>query len=365
MLGKFKMIGLAIFLIILSGCGGGDSSSGGGSAPTRTVSTVAGTAGVTGSADGPGIGTALFRQPIGITTDGTNLYVTDFNNHTIRKIVIATGAVTTIAGTPQAPGSADGTGAQASFNGPYGITTDGTNLYVADSGNNTIRKIVIATGVVSTFAGTAGAPAGTADGTGPAARFFFPAGITTDKTNTNLYLTDSNNNTIRQIVIATAAVTTIAGTPGTSGFTDGTGAAVRFFSPAGITTDGTNLYVADHGNNTIRQIVIDTAAVTTIAGNPATAGYQDGFGSRSLFNLPAGICTDGAALYVTDSGNNVIRQVVIATQAVSTLAGAPFIHGSTDGSVTVATFYAPFGIVLLGTDLYVADSNNDTIRKIH
>jgi len=171
MLGKFKMIGMAIFLIVFSGCGGGDSSSGGGSDRPRMLQrSRARQPHWNGRRNRSG---RAFQSPSGITTDGTNLYVTDFNNNTIRRIVIATGAVTTIAGTAGTGGSDNGTGTAAKFNGPYGITTDGTNLYVTDSHNNTIRQIVIATGVVTTIAGTAGTT-GFADGTGTAASFSSP-----------------------------------------------------------------------------------------------------------------------------------------------------------------------------------------------
>jgi hypothetical protein len=159
--------------------------------------------------------------------------------------------VTTLAGTAEISGSTDGTGSAARFLNPWGITTDGTNLYVADTGNSTIRQIVIATGAVTTLAGTAGSY-GSTDGTGTAASFNNPMGITTD--GTNLYVADNLNDTIRQIVIATGAVTTVAGTAGTHGSTDGTGSAARFNYPQGITTDGTNLYVVDISNNTVRRI---------------------------------------------------------------------------------------------------------------
>jgi len=361
MLGKFKIIGMAIFLIVFSGCGGGDSSSGGGSAPTQNVTTIAGTATLTGTADGTGAA-ARFNLPLGITTDGTNLYVTDFNNNTIRRIVIATGAVTTIAGSPGTGGSADGTGTAAKFNGPYGITTDGTNLYVTDSHNNTIRQIVIATGVVTTIAGSPGTT-GFADDTGTAASFSSPEGITLH--GGNLYLTDSNNNTIRQIVLATGAVTTIAGTPGAPDWVDSTGAAARFNLPQGITTDGSNLYVADSKNQVIRQIALSTGAVTTIAGRPGQFGISDGFGFAANFNGPIGMATDGTNLFVADTINCTIRRIVISTAAVTTVAGAPTIRGLADGSVGVATFDQPFGVTTVGTDLYVADTQNHTIRRIH
>jgi len=333
------------------------------SAPLRNVATIAGTASGLGSADGVGAA-ASFNYPAGITTDGTNLYVTEFYGHTIRKIAIATGAVTTLAGTPGASGSADGTGARARFNNPYGIATDGTNLYVADSGNHTIRKIVIATGAVTTLAGTPG-NGGATDGTGTAALFSNPSGITTDPDNKNLYLTDSNNDTIRKIVVATGAVTTIAGTPGATGSADGTGAAATFHQPVGIATDGSNLYVADTGNSTIRKVVIGTGAVTTVAGNAGNIGFTDGIGPAAGFNNPAGITTDGTNFYVADTLNSTIRQVVISTRAVTTLTGTPLVQGSADGSLTVATFFAPFGITTDGTNLYVADTYNYTIRKIY
>jgi sugar lactone lactonase YvrE len=274
-----------------------------------TTSTLAGIAGSSGSADGTGTA-ATFSDPNGVTTDRTNLYVADSGNHTIRKVVIATGVVTTLAGTAGSSGSADGTGTSARFFDPFGITTDGTNLYVADSGNHTIRKVVIATGVVTTLAGTAGS-SGSTDNTGTSARFFDPFGITTD--GTNLYVADSGNHTIRKVVIGTGVVTTLAGTAGSSGSTDGAGTSARFFNPHGITTDGTNLYVADSGNHTIRRVVAkavtDMGATTTLAGSAGSSGSADGTGTSARFNLPSGIMTDGARLLVIDTGNNTVRAI--------------------------------------------------------
>ena len=214
---------------------------------STAVTTLAGT-GSSGSANGTGT-SASFNYPYGITTDGTNLYVGDATNHLIRKIVISTGAVTTVAGTGSS-GSANGTGTSASFYNPIGITTDGTNLYVADDDQSgLVRQIVISTGVVTTLAGT-GSP-GSSNGTGTAASFYYPEGITTD--GTNLYVGDTSNHLIRKIVISTGVVTTVAGT-GSSGSANGTGTSASFGEPKGITTDGTNLYVGDYGNSVIRQI---------------------------------------------------------------------------------------------------------------
>ena len=326
---------------------------------TGQVTTLAGTAGVAGSTDGIGAA-ARFNSPTGLTTDGTNLYVTDTGNNAIRQIVIATGQVTTLAGTAGQSGLINGIGYFARFNSPAGITTDGTNLFVADMYNDTIRQIVIATGQVTIFAGTGQTP-GSADGTGIAARFQNPKGIITD--GTNLYVTDTGNNTIRQIVIATGQVTTLAGTAVTTGSADGTGVAARFNSPAGITTDGTNLYIADTGNDTIRKIVITTGQVTTLAG-AANTGSTDGTSVAANFFNPVGITTDGTSLYVVDTGNDTVRQIVIATGQVATLAGTVGAVGSTDGTGTTASFYEPNGITTDGTNLYVADTVNNTIRKI-
>lgn len=149
------------------------------------------------------------------------------------------------------------------FDNPSGIETDGTYLYVTDTGSNTIRMVVLATGETSTFAGSSAGSAGSSDGTGTSALFNGPKGITL--TGSNLYVADTDNNTIRKIVVSTGVVTLFAGsTTGASGSTDGTGTAARFHSPSGITTDGTNLYVTDAGNNSIRKIVIATQEVTSL-----------------------------------------------------------------------------------------------------
>ncbi len=281
-------------------------------------------------------GTALFRSPRGIVVDpaGTNLYVADRLSSRIRKIVIATGAVTTVAG--NAAGSVDGTGwsgavaGTATFGSPRGITVDpaGTNLYVCDGNNRRIRKIVIATGAVTTLTGNdVGAPAGLADGTGwtgavaGTATFDTPEGITVDPAGNSLYVTDTGNHRIRKIVIATGAVTTLAGNG--LGNADGTGwtgavpGTATFNAPAGITVDpaGTNLFVADSGNHRIRKIVIATGSVTTLAGNGL--GSIDGTGwtgavpGTGLFHVPYALALDpaGTKLYVCDEGNRRIRKV--------------------------------------------------------
>jgi DNA-binding beta-propeller fold protein YncE len=321
---------------------------------TGQVTTLAG-AGVNSEADG--IGTAAkFSYPIGITTDGTNLYVVDNHANKIRKIVISTGAVTTFAGSGTS-GEVDGTGTAAEFNSPSGITTDGTNLYVTDYTGGTIRKIVISTGVVTTLAGTAGSLT-ERDGTGTAAAFNDPAGITTD--GTNLYVADAVGNTIRKIVISTGVVTTLAGS-GSTADADGTGTAAAFDAPLAVVTDGTNLYVADRNNNKIRKIVLSTAVVTTLAGSGSSTD-ADGTGTAASIDAPIGITMDGTNLYVADGGN-LIRKIVISTGVVTTLAGSG-LFAETDGTGTAASLNTPSAFTSDGSSLYVTDEDGFTIRKI-
>jgi hypothetical protein len=200
------------------------------------------------STDETGVDASFSQIYTGITTDGTNLYVTDRGNNKIRKIVIDNGTVTTLAGTGTSV-STDGTGTAASFAGPMGITTDGTNLYIVDYNGHKIRKLVISTGVVTTLAGSSNGFADHDNGT--LAKFYNPRGITTD--GTNLYVGDTSNRRIRQIVIDNGTVTTLAGS-GSSSSTNGKGTAASFSSPEGITNDGNNLYVVDRTRSLIRKI---------------------------------------------------------------------------------------------------------------
>ncbi len=328
---------------------------------TTAVSTYAGSgSAVSGGktpADGVGV-SASFSAPARITSDGTNLYVAD--GLFIRQIVIATGAVTTLAGNSNGAmlGAVDGTGAAASFASATGITTDGSNLYVADRGSRKIRKIVISTGMVTTLAGSGAASS--LDGKGVAATFKGPADITTD--GTSLYVLDAVSNQIRKVEIATGVVTTLAGS-GANSTVDGVGIAASFWAPNGITTDGSNLYVTET-SGAIRKVVIATGAVTTLAG-PSTsfASSLDGTGASASFNGPQGITTDGTNLYVAESTANKIRKVVIATRVVTTLAGSS--KGAvTDATGVAASFYAPQGITSDGNALYVSETGSRKIRKI-
>jgi sugar lactone lactonase YvrE len=346
--GNAFALALAVGIAGLAACGGGG---GGGivttlmggaiqgaplslasaSSSVTMVSTLAGS-GTYGSTDGAS-GVAQFNWISGQTTDGTNLYVVENcgNTNDIRKIEIATGMVSTLAGS-SATGAADGTGTAASFYCPWGITTDGNALYVVDSGNSEIRKIAPSSGSLSA-------------------------------------MTSAN-----------AVVTTLAGSSTNTGAADGTGTAATFNWPSGITTDGTSLYMTDPSNQKIRKITPSSgslsamtsanAVVTSLTGAsgvPVTAGAADGAGATASFNYPNGITTDGTSLYVADTNNNKIRKIVIATGEVSSLTGAAnvaVISGAADGAGATASFSYPDDITTDGSHLYVLDTSNNKIRMI-
>jgi sugar lactone lactonase YvrE len=435
-----------------------------------------------GGANATGRG-ARFNKPRGIATDGTNLYVADTANHTIRKIVIATREVTKLVGTKRTPGSVDGTGSAARFSRPYGVAIAGDgNLYATDMGNHTVRKVVLGTRTVSTIAGKAGT-IGSVDGTGAAARFvepkaitangtqlwvtdgpyvrgvatggvvstvasvdtgygwWIPISITTDGTKlyvasraenddgdvwfditevdpvthavatwpspnyrfffdpvvvtanaTRLWLASSDF--MWEFVIATRQATSV-GDWGARGFVDGTGSAARFHSQGGaMASDGTTLYVIDQSASRIRKVDVATGAVTTL---PTPTGFSGSdlvplggalyvanyktikkvdprTGADSVFatltdekdSVINGITTDGTHLYLTN-GNCAIYKVSVPSAVVTVLAGERTMCGHVDGTGSEARFgmspIGPYALASDGTNLYVRDWSGP-IRKI-
>lgn len=363
------------------------------------VTTIAGSPGSTGWTDGTG-NQARFTYPEGIEVDPQgNLYVADL--YGIRKVTPA-GVVTTLAGAAQSYGGDDGTGDAARFDSPMGIAIDATGTaYVADTYNHTIRKVT-AGGVVTTFAGLAG-NAGIIDGTGQAARFQHPIGITFDSAG-NLVVTSSN--AIRRITTA-GVVTTLAGLSSSRGAVDDTGTAARFNEPVGIAVDvDNNVFVSDAASHTIRKIT-PAGTVSTFAGLAGSAGSQNGTGSAARFHTPFGLAVDASRnVFVADALNHSIRKItplqavttfagtngeflypgyvaldsagntyvsddnhlirkIASDGTVTTLAGQSGVAGSQDGTGTGAAFHYPSGLAVDGAgNVYVADSANHTIRKI-
>ena len=304
-----------------------------------------------------------FRQPVAVAADAAgNIYVADMGNGTIRKVG-TNGFVTTFAGFAGNFGSANGTGTNAQFYGPQGITADGAgNLYIADTANVTIRKISPA-GTVSAFAGAVG-NFNSFDGTGVNAQFYQPEGVAVDNGG-NVYVADAWNHTIRKINPA-GLVSTLAGLAGKFGGADGANGKARFHRPSGIALDSTtNLFVTDSLNHTIRRITLG-GTVSTIAGLAGVWGNADGTNNSARFFQPQGIFVLNASnVFVADSGNQTLRRIsaVGTNWVVSTIAGLPGSAGSADGTGSAAQFYFPAGLALDSAGhLYVADSGNNLIR---
>jgi len=331
------------------------------SAPAYRVDTLAG-GGPSGygTADGTGAA-AQFEYPRYAAIDAAgNIFVADSTASTIRKITPA-GVVSTIAGLAGTSGSADGTGSAARFKGQWGVAVDAAgNVFVADTGNHTIRKITPG-GVVTTIAGLAGNP-GSTDGTGAAARFSYPYGIAVDNSG-DLYVADSGNNAIREITPA-GVVTTMAGKAGTQGGTDATGSAARFTNPKGLAIDQSGyLYVADHDNYTIRK-VSPTGVVTTLAGLAQNFGTTDGTGSAARFDSPYGLAVDTHGnVYVGEYGEGTVRKIT-SGGVVTTIAGSPGLQSYADGTGRAAYFYSPVGLAVDSVgNVFVVDATGLTIRK--
>lgn len=327
----------------------------------KWVSTFAGTVGTTGYQDAVGT-IAKLNSPVGIAADSFgNTFFTDSSNQVVRKITPG-GVVSTFVGGAGLGGWADGVGTAARFSAPYGLAFDAAgNMYVADLYNQAIRK-VSSTGTVTTLAGSPGA-SGSVDGTGTAARFWHPHDIAVDGAG-NLYVTDNSNHAIRKVTSA-GVVTTYAGALGVSGAQNGTGTAARFAGPLGITIDGAgNLYVGDRANHLIQKIT-PSRVVTTLAGQAGVTGCTNGSGTTATFNAPWGVAIGASGnLYVSDRYNNAIREIT-PDGVVSTLAGIPGTAGSIDGIGTQALFKQPLGLTVdIYGNILVVDNNNQVIRII-
>lgn len=334
--------------------------------PAGVVTTVTGAGPATGGYRDGANRTARFSVPseIILGRDG-NFYIAD-GSHTIRKMT-PDGVVSTFVGKPLIAGSADGTGTNATFYGPSGLAMDNAgNLFVADAGNSIIRKVTPA-GVVTTIAGRA-RTTGSTDGATNLARFYGPGGVAVDAAGT-IYVADTGNYTIRKI--SGGVVTTIAGAVGVWGTVDGTNNAANFKNPFRIICDGAgNLLVTDYQGYRVRKVRPQGTnwVVTTFAGR--SIGTSDGYADmsrypRGTFENVSGMALDTAGnLYVADTIANTIRRVSNegTNSWVLTVGGLADFHGSVDAPFGL--FYQPEGVAVDAVgNLYIADTMNNTIRK--
>ena len=328
------------------------------------ITTLAGNGSLGFAGDG-GAATAAGMNPVGVAADAAgNLYIADLSNQRIRK-VDAGGTITTVAGNGTAGYSGDGGAATAAGMSVYGIAVDAAgNLYIVDSSNQRIRK-VDAVGTITTVAGNGVTTFSGEGGAATAARLFNPFGVAADAAG-NLYIADSSNQRVRK-VDAAGTITTVAGS-GVFGFSgDGGAATAAGVNPYRIAVDAAgNLYIADQGNHRIRRV--DAAGtITTVAGSGAFGFSGDGGAATAarLFN-PSGVAVDATGnLYIADTNNQRIRKVH-AGGTITTVAGNGTLGFSGDGGVATAARLAnPFGVAVdAAGNLYVADTSNRRIRKV-
>ena len=322
-----------------------------------TITTIAGQDGAPGFSDSGGL-QSLFNGPRGLAIPNGSgaVYAADTGNHIIRIISPFDGATTSVGGYPGIAGN--------SLTSPRGVAINSSAVvYVADTGKNVIRQVVTAT-LANILAGDSLGQSGRTNGVGSAARFNAPGGLAVDSAGT-IYVADTGNNELRKIIGST--VTLFAGsTLGAAGSLNGAGSNARFNQPAAIAVDsGGTLYVADTGNHTIRKVT-SAGLVSTLAGLAANSGYADGSGTAARFNSPAGIAVDSSGnVYVADTGNHTIRRITPAG-VVTTIAGAAGIPGAATGTGSAARFNGPAGVAVDNTSgiVYLADTTNHVIRKL-
>ena len=321
-------------------------------AKSGAVTAWLGAAGHEGFVDAASAGEARFSRPSSVCLDGAgDLLIADSGNHVVRALSQKSGAVRTFAGA-HSIGSADGGGDEARFWAPLGLVWDGGARvwYVADTNNHTLRKVA-ADGRTTTIAGAAGM-AGAVDGTGGAARFNHPQGLALDGHGA-LFVADRDNRLLRRVELATGAVTTLA--PAIE-------RGYRPAAPAGLAFDDGALFVADYGGQVILRVDPSSLRGSIVAGKPAAAGNSDGVAGDVRFNGPSSLAADGRGnLYIADVGNNAVRKLVVATRAVSTVAGGRVTGGfGKDPAFNYPTHVAANGL----GDVFVADSANNTVRRI-
>jgi len=343
-------------------------------AGTSVISTAAGTgiAGFSGEA-GPAI-SARLNTPVGMATDAAgNVYFTDYYNQRVRKITVATGILSTVTGSGTVGFQGDGgLATAAALHYPTGVAVDSSGgLFIADSNDHRVRKVApptVTTLTLSTLAGT-GTAGYNGDGPATSANLYYPEGIAVDLAG-NVYIADTYDNRIRKIAPGTGVISTVAGT-GVAGFSGegGPANAARINFPVGLATDAAgNVYFADYYNQRVRKVTVATGIITTVAGS-GVAGFlgDGGIATAAQLYYPTAVAVDGAGnVYIADSNNNRIRRVAAATSVITTIAGTGTAGvGGDGGPASAAQLNSPIGVAVdAGGNIYIADTQNHRIRKI-
>jgi trimeric autotransporter adhesin len=347
-----------------------------GVASGQSIVTVAGS----GTDDGRPSTAASLYGPGDVALDSLgNLYIADYFNHRVRKVFAKSGVMVTVAGNGARGFSGDGGPATAAgIAYPDRVSLDGSdNLYIADQGNNRIRRVAAGTGVITTVAGSDAIGFSGDGGPATAARLNGASGVALDRFG-NLYIADTFNHRIRKVDGQSGIISTVAGNGKREFSGDGAAAtAAGLAVPRGVVADASgNLYIADTGNHRVRRVDAQSRIISTVAGNRSDQGSFSGDGGPAteagLF-LPAAVTFDSAGnLYIADAGNHRIRKVAAGSGIISTVAGNGTASGTDWGSfsgdggpATAAGLASPGGIAFDGTgNLYIADSNNQRVRKV-
>ncbi|HLW99517.1 MAG TPA: choice-of-anchor D domain-containing protein [Candidatus Acidoferrales bacterium] len=325
-------------------------------------------------------GTATLAQlsfPRGLFVDSSeNIYISDTGNSFVRLVTALDGRIHQDVGNGTLSFSGDSFAAtSASLSSPNGVAVNGVgDIFIADTNNNVIRRVLNSTGIIQTVAGIGTAGIGGNNGLATSALLNGPSGVFVDGLG-NFFIADTNNNEVREVLAATGNIKTVAGN-GTAGFSGDTGFAVnaQLSGPTGVVVDGSgNIFIADRGNNVIREVTAADNLIHTVAGNH-TAGFSgdNGPATSAQLSAPADVAVDAFGdIFIADTGNNVVREVLATAPNAGNIVafagnhtGSPGFSGD-NGPPTAALMNGPAGVVLDPSgDVFIADTKNQVVREV-
>jgi hypothetical protein len=338
---------------------------------TGTIVTAAGDGQAGYSGDGAVATAAELNSPFGLAVNSAgDLFIADYANNVVREVIKSTGNIITFAGDGKAGYSGDGGPAtDAELDGPRGLAIDSAgDVFISDMNNNVIREVVASTGKIITYAGDGKAGYSGDGGSATSAELNSPRGLGIDAAG-DLFIADLGNNVIREVVAASGKIATVAG-DGKAGYSGDGGPATsaELNNPNGVVVDPAgDLFIADENNNAVREVVSATGKIVAFAGD-GVAGYSGDGGPAAAaeLNNPVGVALDSVGdVFIADSGDNVVREVIAATGDIVTVAGDGTAGYSGDGgSATTAKLNSPSRVAVDSAgDVFIADNANNVVRE--